>query len=261
MDMLRILSGAGLALAPMVSAIDHHGVWQLLEDDVLGAPASFAVGAPHEAHARTAISAALSEIERLNGVFNSRSPASELFALNHLDSMKASPELFEVVTEAELMRARSSGAYNPTLGRVIDLWRGAEDEPPDPSALQAAADAARGPVRLDAKTRTITRPKGATFALDSLAKGYIIDKALKAGLAAAPQACGMLVDIGGDIGCSGLWPAGTDWRVGIPDPGLPYLNAPLVAEAYLRHQAIATSGRVLEIVASGPGFIASHWIQ
>lgn len=84
------------------------------------------------------------------------------------------------------------------------------------------------------------RPGGGGLTLDGIAKGHIVDRALAAGLAAAPLN-GMLVDIGGDIACRGVGPEG-DWKVGLPDPAMPFDNAPLVASVRLSGGAIATSG-------------------
>jgi thiamine biosynthesis lipoprotein len=235
------LAGLGLALVPVIApAAEQAGAWTL-RHPLLGAPSTLVVTAEDERHAQAAVTAALAEVERLNGVFNSRREGSELHALNRASSMAVSPELFEVIERAEAMRRASGGAYNAGLGEALALWREAEAAPPSAEALQAAAEAAARPVGLDRETRTVRRPEGVSFALDGLAKGYIVDRALAAGLAAAPVK-GMLVDIGGDMACRGLAPGGLCWDVGIPAATLPLDRAPLVAEAHLRDRAIATSG-------------------
>lgn len=238
------LGGAfGLALVPVIApAAEQPGVWQMHDEHVLGAPANFIVTAMDDDHAMAAVSAARAEIDRLDQIFNSRRQGSELVALNHAEAMVVSPELFEVLSRAEAMREASGGAYSGRLGAVLTLWREAADVAPDAAVLQRAALAANGAVVLDPATRLVRRPAGVAFALDGVAKGYIVDRALQAGLAAAPVK-GMLVDIGGDMRCQGLAPQGGVWTVGIPDPAQPLENAPLVAQAHLKDKAIATSGR------------------
>lgn len=238
---LTMAGAAGLALIPVIApAAEQAGVWTLRES-LLGAPSNLVITADDEAHASLAASAALAEVERLNGVFNSRRESSELFALNNATSMSVSPELFEVLQQAEAVRLASGGAYNAGLGEALAMWRDAETAPPSADALAAVGRAAEQPVGFDAATRTVTRPQGVSFALDGIAKGYIVDRALAAGMAAAPVK-GMLVDIGGEMACQGLAPSGLCWDIGIPDPAMPLDRAPLVAKAHLKDRAIATSG-------------------
>lgn len=233
----------GLALVPVIApAAQQPGVWQLHEEHVLGAPANFIVTARDEADARAAVSAARAEIERLNGIFDTRRPSSELSRLNSAGEMRVSPELFEVISLAEQVRAASAGAFNPLLGEVLGQWRRADGQIPDADLLSASACRAQAAVGLEPAALRVVRPRGARFDLDGIAKGYIVDRALAAGMAAAPIN-GMAVDIGGDMHCRGAAPGGPTWDVGLPDPAIGSALAPLVAEAHLKDRAIATSGR------------------
>lgn len=239
---LTFLGAAGAALSPFTApAPGQPGVWAVHEEHVLGAPANFIVTALEEADVAAAVSAARAEIERLNGIFNTRRVTSEISQLNNARSMRVSQELFDVLSLAERLREASSGAYNGRLGMVLGLWRSAEAAAPDADVVLNAAAAAQGEVRLERATRTVIRPEGAAFDVDSLAKGYIVDAALKAGMAAAPVR-GMAVDIGGDMACAGCAPNGLFWEVGVPEPSSPLALARDVAQANLMNQAIATSG-------------------
>jgi len=123
------------------------------------------------------------------------------------------------------------GAALAEIARLGALFHPAPTASPELDEVMAAAEAMR------------TASNGAFDArlgLNGIAKGYIVDRALAAGLAAAPVK-GMLVDIGGDMACKGIAPDGA-WIVGLTDPQLPYDNAPLVCEVALQDQAIATSG-------------------
>lgn len=216
--------------------------WRFHDAAVLGTRLNLVIAADHGEAALQAARAARAEIDRLNGVFNSRAAGSELVALNGAREWRASADLFEVVARAEAWRVETSGAFSARLGRVIDLWRAANGVTPEASALrEAAGAAAEARVELDEATRMIVRPDAVRFALDGFAKGWIVDAALKAMLA-TPGVRGGLVDIGGDVACGGEAPA-EGWAVGIPDPLLPFDNAPLVASVTLRGGGIATSGR------------------
>ena len=235
------LGAAGLAMAPAVApAAAQAQVWRFADQHALGAPATYLVTAGSQGAAMAAVAAARGEIARLDRIFNSRRPGSELVALNDAREMAVSPELFELLQRAEALRLASGGAFNPGLGAALRLWREARDGPPSRDEAVSLALAAQAPLRFVPETRTVLHPEGVSLDLDGMAKGYIIDRALAAGLATG-LADGMLVDIGGDMRGAGAPARG--WTVGLPDPELPFLDAPLVAEVRLRDQAIATSGR------------------
>jgi FAD:protein FMN transferase len=240
-DPLQIAGAAGLALAGVIAPAAEAGVYRYQDEYVLGTRMNLVLVASDEAAALTAARAARSEIDRLDGIFNSRRPGSELLALNGADRMAVSPELFKVVSLAEAWRERTGGAFDGRLGEPLRLWREARDAPPDAASLRRVL-AARGPLELDPATRTIVRYRGAVLALDGIAKGYIVDRALEAGRA-VPGVGGMLVDIGGDMRCWGKAPDGAGWTVGVSDPLRPADNADCVAIAHLSKAAIATSGR------------------
>jgi len=87
----------------------------------------------------------------------------------------------------------------------------------------------------------LSGPTEVKFDLDGMAKGYIVDRALQAAMS-SPGVTGAMLDIGGDIGMTGDAPGGEGWRVGLPDPLLPFENAPLLGCLSLSNRAVATSG-------------------
>lgn len=217
------------------------GTWTFHDEAALGTRLNILVTAEHGDLALNAARAARTAIDRLNAVFNSRAIGSELVALNASHEFRASPDLFAATAEAEAWCVASKGAFSPRLGCVLDTWRAARQTPPSRAMLaDLAGIASEATIELDAATRTIVRPEGVAFALDGFAKGWIVDAALKTALA-MPGALGALVDIGGDIASGGKAPA-EGWLIGIPDPMLPFDNAPLVSSVSLTSGALATSG-------------------
>jgi thiamine biosynthesis lipoprotein len=221
----------------------EDGAYVFRDESILGTRMQLMFVAHTYAAARDAGMAVRAEVDRLNLIFNSRREDSELFALNHSHQHRASPELFAVIALAEHWRAATRGAFSGRLGRVIQAWRDADVAPPSRSQLaQLASAAADARVELDASSRTITRPDSVEFMLDGIAKGWIVDRAFLAACS-MPGIAGALVDIGGEVRCGGRAPTAEGWRVGIPDPRLPFDNAPLVGTVQLANHAIATSGR------------------
>jgi thiamine biosynthesis lipoprotein len=113
----------------------------------------------------------------------------------------------------------SDGAFDITVGPLVDYWRGLDkrDEAPSPAALQDVlkrVGSAR--LRLDEKDSIRFSAAGMKIVLGGIAKGYaadvIVDYLKKKGVAHG------LVNIGGDMTVFGGRSAGTPWRVGIQNP-------------------------------------------
>lgn len=132
-------------------------------------------------------------------------------------------ELFEVLQAALVVAERSGGAWDPTVGPLVELWgfgaRGPRSEPP----TQAEIDAARVRVgwqrlELDAATRAVLQPGGVEVDLSSIAPGYTVDR-----IADALNAAGVrhfLIELGGELRSQGLRADGQPWQVAIERPTL-----------------------------------------
>lgn len=224
------------------------------EDHVLGTSLDVVAVTPDAAQARRALMAVRAEIERLDALLSGWRADSELSRLNRLHApTKVSPELWHVIGSAEDWHTATDGAFSGRLGNLIEQWQRAAKagELPDADLLQQlAAQAQAAEVVLDAESRSVTRPEGVVFALDAVAKGYIVDAAVRAARAAEPGLAGLMVDIGGDVRCYGCAPRAEGWRIGVAPAAQPADNAPVAATVLLRgDQAIATSGRGARDVA------------
>lgn len=152
-------------------------------------------------------------------------------------------EFGEVLQAALALAADSDGAYDPTVGPLVDLWgfgpAGARAQAPAADAL-AAARARVDWRRLgyDAATRELSQPGGAYLDLSSIAKGYGVDRVADWLLAQGVEHC--LVEVGGELRGHGRRPDGGAWRVAIEQPGGSAGDAAAVIA--LDGDAIATSG-------------------
>ena len=234
---MRIRYGLGLTgsaiVALMQPAQAETGTWRFHADHVLGTSLDLAVVAKKPLAAALAIDAARTEVARLDRILSAWRSDSELMALNAASTLSVSPELFAVISLCEKMRDVTGGAYSARIGRLLETCN-------DAARLAVKIEAAS--LRLDAETRTITRPKDVVFAVDGLAKGYIIDRALTAARC-VPGVDGVMVDIGGDLACWGTAPDGQAWRIGVVDAANPADNAPALTHLLVSGQAVATSGR------------------
>lgn len=245
------------ALAQAVAVRGASDLYAFHDDCVLGTRLNLLVRAGSQADAYAGACAARREIDRLDRVFNWRDAGSELSRLNRSRQLVVSAEMFAVVSTAERWREVSDGAYSGRLGRVLDVWRAVDGVMPDVEAMaRMARDIADAGVVLVAPSRTVTRPDVVRFDFDGLAKGYIVDRALEAAMA-TPGVAGAMVDIGGDIRCAGAGPCDGAWQVGLPQPLMPFDNAPVCGMFALGEGAVATSGCGPRDVRAGGGWISA----
>jgi len=132
-------------------------------------------------------------------------------------SWQSLPSPFADVLRCALEIANASGgAYDPTVGPLVDLWGfGAAGRGPRiPGADEIAAARARigwQRIALRGDPPEVLQPGGTALDLSAIAKGYGVDA-----VAACLRAWGIddaLVDVGGELSGFGRKPDGTPWRV------------------------------------------------
>ncbi|MEP7180737.1 MAG: FAD:protein FMN transferase [Betaproteobacteria bacterium] len=197
-----------------------------------------ALAAAHDA-ARTALAAVDaamsthrrdSELSRFN-----RHPARTPFAF--------SPDTFAVFALAERVSAATGGAFDVTVGPVVDAWGfgpGREFRVVDGAEVDALERRVGwNMLALDGSARTVAKARPDLAAdLSGIAKGHGVDRA-----AQALDALGIeryMVEAGGEVRTRGINGDGQPWQIGIeqPDamPPRPRHVVPLVG------RAMATSG-------------------
>ncbi|MCB4805562.1 thiamine biosynthesis lipoprotein [Methylobacterium brachiatum] len=198
------------------------------------------------AHGRTAsLGAAIAVLlDRLVMDLSHWEPASALCRFNRSPSgtLHSLPGALREVLEAALAIAEeTSGAFDPTLGALVDLWgfgpQGPVPVPPDPEALaQAASCCGWQKLRFDRTRGDAWQPGGLSLDLSGIAKGYAVDRV--SALLIERGVPDHLVEIGGELRGSGLKPDGSPWwgAMESPDATVPEMVAAL------HGLAVATSG-------------------
>lgn len=218
----------------------------------MGVPVTITVYAPTEEVANTASSAAYARLRDLNLILSDYDPDSELMRLCRASgpgkSVKVSPELFEVLTESEDVSRRCDGAFDVTVGPIVQLWRKARRTkrlPPPDELAAARKKVGYRHVKLDAGRRTVELAlDGMRLDLGGIAKGFAADETLKVlkshGLNRA------LVAIAGDVVAGDAPPGQLGWRVGVG----PLENAEAPPKTFLRlaNAAVSTSGDAFQFV-------------
>ncbi|MCB9780967.1 MAG: FAD:protein FMN transferase [Alphaproteobacteria bacterium] len=192
-----------------------------------------------------AIQAAL---DAVNGSMSTWLPDSELSQLNAApagQAMPVSPELLFVLELSGRVSVESSGAFDVTVGPLVDLWGfGPAEAPsePDPEALQAARDRVGFP-GLVLGVGTVTKGRDDLHVdLSAVAKGYGVDRVVE--VLAARGHSGAFVEVGGEVRVLGVKDDGSVWRAGIerPDGSAAVQEIVLLGEGPGAWPALATSG-------------------
>ena len=164
-------------------------------------------------------------LHRINGRMSTWDPDSELSRFNasaSTDWVTMSSETVRVVGEALEVSRLTDGAFDVTVGPLVDLWGFGPGPRPEvaPSSEQVAA--AREQVgfrRLQLQeTGSALRKEHPQLRIDlsAIAKGYAVDQ-----LAEHLERRGVadyMVEIGGEVRARGTHPRGTPWRIGIERP-------------------------------------------
>ncbi len=172
------------------------------------------------------------------------------------------PAEFAAVLDAALALAEASGgAYDPTVGPLVNLWgfgpEGARDQPPDEHDIARTRERVGWQqLVLDRERRELTQPGGVHLDLSSIAKGYAVD--LLADRLEARGIDAYLVDIGGDMRLKGSKPDGNPWRIGIERPSAGQRAVHGIIKP--GDQAVATSGSYRNFFRDG-GREYSHTID
>ncbi|NIJ07061.1 thiamine biosynthesis lipoprotein [Sphingomonas vulcanisoli] len=171
-------------------------------------------------------------------------PVSLLSRFNALPAGEwmALPADFAAVIAAGLdMAALSNGAFDPTIGRVVDLLGfgpSGLQAPPSPEALTAArTNSGYQRLAFDRQARRLRQPGGLSLDFSGIAKGHAVD--MLGDFLTALGARDWLVEIGGELKGSGMRPDADPWWVDCEDP--PGATLPPLRIA-LHGLAIATSG-------------------
>ena len=178
------------------------------------------VYAPDEATAEKGAKAAFARAATLNAMMSDYRSTSELMRLCARaggPAVRVSDELLAVLVRARKVSAESGGAFDVTVGPVVQLWREARKtrKLPDPKKL-AAARALVGYelVEIDEKAKTVRLLKaGMRLDLGGIAKGYAADEMLR--ILARHGLTRALVAAGGDIAVADAPPGKPGWTIAI----------------------------------------------
>ena len=211
----------------------------------MGTIAEFAVAHrdPRQAHAAIDQAVlALHFVDETMSRFKASSDVGRANAAAAREAVPVGPETLQVLQAGLRWSEDSDGAFDPCLGRLIELWDVSHRHEPPASASVVRLAHRRLYRKLDVgvyQGKAVVRFDDPEIGLDlgAIAKGYAVDRAVTALRAAGVEHA--LVGAGGDIYALGRSPSGEPWHIGIQSPDH---QAQIAGRLYLENEAVATSG-------------------
>ncbi len=242
--------GAVLLLLALVllAGCGSEGRTLSLSGATMGTTWSVQVAQPPESLDPDALLADITRtLAEVNDRMSTYQPDSELSRFNAEDGtgwFEVSPELVGLADKARSVSEQSNGAFDVTVGPLVNLWGFGPEVTADQIPAQADIDAALA--RVDwRKVETRMAPPALRKAapdlyvdLSAIAKGHGVDRI--ADLLAEAGIEHYLAEIGGELRGHGLNAAGEPWRIAIERPDVD--RRAVLTVVSLQDRAMATSG-------------------
>ena len=208
------------------------------------------------------VDAALAEVNRQMSPYHPDSEISRFNRAGANEPVAISPDFQFVVRRALEIAETTDGAFDPTVGALVNLWGfgpdGLRRTAPTPDQI-AAARAITGWRHLRLSTEGHLAKGVADLRLDlgAIAKGFGVDRV--AALLRERGIENFLVEIGGETLGAGRNAQGEPWRIGVLKPDG---SAALQGVAHLTGgKAIATSGDYRNFYRDETGEVRSHVVD
>ena len=209
------------------------------------------------------------ELAAINRAMSTYDPRSELSAFNQRQDLSWAPAsrgLVEVLDSASEISASTQGAFDVTVGPLVDLWgfgpQYRDRRVPNAAAIERVRNSVGYQhVQTDSFVSAIRKTHSRTQVdLSGIGKGYGVDRVA---MILDRQGIGdYLVEIGGEFRAKGTTATGRSWRVAIQRPvgGQRSHGKTLGETIVLENRAIATSGTTVDFFEEG-GRHYSHSID
>jgi len=252
----RLLAAmAAFSLTVLSSFADETLQKFVYEKAEMGLPFRISLYAKDEATAKAAAEAAFDRVAVLNSILSDYDPDSELSRLSHTSgqgkAVPVSTDLWRVLVRAQEYAVRSDGAFDITVGPLVNLWRRArhKQELPTPELIaEMKARVGYKNLRLDPEHHTaeLLVPE-MRLDLGAIAKNYAVDEAVA--VLKQRGITRVLVGGSGDMTAADAPPDQPGWRIEVAPLDVP--GAPPPQIIYLKNRSIATSGDIFQRVEIG----------
>ncbi len=207
------------------------------------------------------ISQRLAEINSLMSVFEKDSEISLINLAPAQQKIELSSDMSKVIKASDLVYRQTEGYFDPSLGKLIDLWGFGSSKPSEPSTTevkQALKNSGFNKLRFSKDFRYLIKNNSQIMLnLSAIAKGWAVDEI--ALLLDKKGYSDYMVEIGGEIKTKGFREEnGEPWTIGINRPSAHSSDNIMVIS--LSNMAVATSGNYRNFY-SRDGRILGHTIS
>ena len=258
---MRIHPHFSVALALLLlSACQNQALY--IHGQTMGTSYVVTIAKPEQVSSLAAIEQALiKRLEEINQSMSTYIADSEISMFNKHTSTTwypVSQQFATVVAAAQYVSQQSDGAFDITVGALVDMWgfgpsAGVEKMPPTAELRDKLANTSYKLLEVRKQPPALRKHKpGVHIDLSGIAKGYGVDEIAR--LLEAHGVTNYLVNIGGELRARGTNVQGNKWRVGIKHP----LNAETSIKDVTLDGAIATSGDYYNFRKLGDKKITHH---
>ncbi len=158
------------------------------EEPKMGTVISIVISSPDSIIARNAAYKAFVRIDEINLALSDYSEQSETWQLNAINPAtwtKLSADLGKVLIQSKAIAEETFGAFDPTIGALVQLWRRSKRKNELPTGVQineALAVNGFDAIAIDTSTFPVKvkyLKKGMKLDFGGIGKGYAVDEALK----------------------------------------------------------------------------------
>ena len=175
------------------------------------------------------------------------SEISQFNRLNNTDWFIISADFYDVIVMAQDISINTNGAFDITVGPIVDLWGFSGDlsqniwYPPSEIDIKKILESIGFNNIVIGKNSIKKINTDTKIDLNAIAKGYGVDIVFE--LLENLGYTDILVEIGGEVHCAGLNNKGEYWKIGIDKPIMDIMpGTELQAVISLDNNALATSG-------------------
>jgi thiamine biosynthesis lipoprotein len=172
-------------------------------------------------------------------------PESEIERFNRggVEVFSTSTDLLEVVAEGQRIARLTGGAFDITVGPLVDIWgfgpAGVTETPDEETLRKLVAVTGFEQLEIDLERATLRKARDdCRIDLSAIAKGFAADRVSEA--FARRQLPNHMVEVGGEVRARGTNGSGLAWRIGIERPTSQGRSVHLVVP--LTDLSLATSG-------------------
>lgn len=186
--------------------------------------------------------ARIREIEEKMSVHLEDSEISSINEAAGVHAVEVSGDTFRVIEKALAIAQLSDGAFDPTVGPLVEAWGIGSDHARKPSQQEIdkilpLIDYSK--VILDEKEHTVFLPEpGMALDLGGIAKGFAADEV--ASILRGHGVNKAIINLGGNVLTVGTRPDGTGWKIGVQNPESD--RGAYLMIVRLTGQALVTSG-------------------